>query len=125
MSGRIRLLTLAIAVPLLANGFVDKVNAGVGACKPVKACEPVKAAPPVPACKPVKPLPPPEACKPVKTCDGVDAYTTKAVLHDRITQKVSRWKHHKTGKEVYYEAPQTAPSETPPTPAPAPQSSAT
>ena len=136
MSRRGRLIGLAIAVALLANGVANKANAGPGACKPVKVCEPVKAAPAVPACKPVKPLPIPEVCKPakplplpevckpVKACDGVDAHTKYAVLQDRIARFVSHFKRHGTGKEVYYDAPQPAPSQTPPTPAPAPQSPA-
>ena len=134
MSGRSCLVGLAIAVALLANGFASKAIAGPGACKPVKACEPVKAVPKVcgpvktaaavPVCKPVRPLPPPEACKPVKVCDGVDAHGKNVVLHDHIARFVSRLKKHSTGKEVYYDAPQPAPSQTPPTPAPAPQPSA-
>lgn len=119
MSGRIRLLGLAIIVVLLANGFANRASAGIGACKPVKACEPVKAAPPVPTCKPVKPLPPPEACKPVKTCDGVGTHAKAVALRYRGTWHAGHWKKHGTGKETYFDAPQTAPSETPPAPAPA------
>ena len=136
MSGRSRLLGLAIAVALLANGVANKASAGLGACKPVQACEPVKAAPTVPACKPVKPLPlpaackpvkalpAPAACKPVKACEGVDAHSKYVVRHDHIARLVSRFKKHSSGKEVYYDAPQPAPSTTPPTPAPVPQSPA-
>jgi hypothetical protein len=149
MSERSRLIGLVMAVALLAGGVANKANAGLGACKPVKVCEPVKAAPAVPACKPVKPLPPPEACKPVKplpppeackpvkylptpeackpvkTCDGVDVPNKHAALQDRIARFVSRFKKHDIGKEVYQDVPQPAPSETPPTPAPAPQSPTT
>ena len=125
MSRRSRLIGLAIAVALLANGVANKANAGPGACKPVKACEPVKTAAAVPACKPVKPLPLPGACKPVKACEGVDAHGKYVVVHDHIARFVSHFRKHSTGKEVYYNtAPQPAPSQAPPTPAPAPQPSA-
>ena len=122
MSGRSRLVGLAIAAALLANGVANKADAGPGACKPVKVCEPVKAAPAVPVCKPVKPLPLPEVCKPVKACDGVDAHNKYVVVHDRIARFASHFRKHSTGKEVYHDAPQPAPSAAPPAPAPAPQS---
>ena len=125
MSGRSRLLGLAIAVALLAGGVANKASAGSDACQPVKACAPVKAAPAVPVCKPVKLLPLPGACKPVKACEAVDAHNKRAVLQDHIARFVSHFKKHSIGKEVYSDAPQPAPSGTPPTPAPAPQSSAT
>jgi hypothetical protein len=135
MSRRGRLIGLAIAVALLANGIANKANAGPGACKPVQACAPVTAAPAVPVCKPVKALPPEvckpakplplsEVCKPVKACDGVDAHAKYVVLQDRIARFVGHFKRHGTGKEVYYDAPQPAPSQTPPTPAPAPRPAA-
>jgi hypothetical protein len=129
MSRRVRLLGLAIAVALLANGVANYALAGGGVRKPVKVCEPVKAVPTVPACqpvkpsplpavcKPVKPLPPPEACKPVKAYDSVDAHSKRVVVHDHIVRFVSRFKHG-VSKEVYYDAPQPAPSVTPATPAP-------
>jgi hypothetical protein len=120
MSGRIRLAGLAIAAALLANGVANKANAGSGACTPVKACAPVKAAPAVPVCKPVKPLPPPEVCKPVQACAGVDAHGKYVTLRDHITRFANRFKKPNTGKEVYRDAPQPAPSETAPAPAPAP-----
>ena len=128
MSRRSRLIGLAIAVALLANGVANKASAGPGACNPVKACEAVKAAPAVPAvpaCKPVKALPLPGACKPVKACEGVDAHSKHVVRQDRIARFASHFKKHGTGKAVYYyDAPKSAPSTTPPTPAPAPQSPA-
>ena len=126
MSRRSRVMGLAIAVALLANGVAHQANAGLGACKPVRACEAVKAAPAVPACKPVKPLPLPGACKPVKACEGVDAHSKHVVRQDHLARFVSHFKRHGTGKEVYYnDAPKSAPTTTPPTPAPAPQSPAT
>ena len=128
MSGRSRVVGLAIAAVLMANGLADKASAGPGACKAVKACEPVKAQAAVPACKPVKPVPLPEVCKPAKTCDGVDAHSKVVAVHDRIVRFVSRFKKHSTGKEVYYDVPQPAPSAAPsippPVPAPAPRSPA-
>ncbi len=129
MNRRVRLIGLAIALALLANGVANKASAGPGACKPVKVCEPVKAAPlpackpvralPLPeTCKPVKPLPPPGACKPVGACDRVDTHGKLVVVHDHIARFVSRFTRHGAGKEVYYDAPQPAPSATPTTPAP-------
>jgi hypothetical protein len=118
MSGRSRLVGLAIAVALLASGVANKASADLGACKPVKACTPVKAAPVVPVCKPVKQLPAPAACKPVKA----DANTKYVALRDRIARFTGHFKRHDTGKEVYYDAPKPVPShEASPTPAPAPK----
>ena len=134
MSGRSRVIGLAIAIALLASGVVNNASAFPGVCKPVGACQPVKAAPVVPVCKPVtalpapevckpvKILPPPEVCKPVNACDGVDAHVKHVAFHDHVIRLVSHFKKHGTGKEVYYDAPQSAPSSTPPAPAPAPQS---
>jgi hypothetical protein len=100
MSRRGRVIGLVIAIAVLANGVANQASAGPGACKPVKVCEPVKAAPVPPVCKPVKPLPPPEVCKPVKACDGV-AQAKRAVLQDHIARFVSHFKRHGAGKEVY------------------------
>ena len=139
MSRRSRLIGLAIAAALLANGFATKASADNGACQPVKACAPVKTLPAVPvckpvrqlplpgACKPVKPLPLPEACKPVKACDAVDAHHKYyAVLQDRVARFARHFKKHSSGTEVYYDAPQPAPTQAspalPPAPAPAPPS---
>ena len=63
MSRRSRLIGLAIATALLANGLASHALAGWGLLRPVKACEPVQQ---VPACKPVHALPLPPACKPVR-----------------------------------------------------------
>jgi hypothetical protein len=138
MSRRSRLIGLAIAIAILAYGFDNKANAGIGACKPVKevkTCAPVKAETVVPACKPVtvvpacKPVkalpPPPPACKPVKTCEGVDTYVEKhAVVHEHLARIFGHIKGHKHADKVYYDAPATsAPATAPsksPTPAPAP-----
>ena len=111
-------LVLAVEALLLANGLVNKASADVGACKPVKVCEAVKA---VPACKPVRPLPLPEACKPVKVCDPVDAREKHVVLHDRVARFAWRFKKHTVGYEVYQDKSLPATSTTSPTPAPAPQ----
>ena len=121
MSGRIRLVGLAIAVALLANGVANKASAGPGVCKPVKVCGPVTAAPAVPVCKPVRQLPPPEVCKPVKACDGVDTHYKCVVRKDRKARFVSHFRKHNTCQQVYYDAPQSAPSVAPPIPAPAPK----
>jgi hypothetical protein len=133
MSRRGRLIGLAVALALLANGFANNAMAGIGARKSVKACEPVKKVPvckpvkvcePVktlPVCKPVQPLPLPEACKPVKTCDRVAVHSKSVVLHERWARFVWRFKAHATGYEVQQEASPPATSSTPPTPAPAPQ----
>ena len=118
MSGKSRVVGLAIAAALLANGVANNANAGLGACKPVEVCSPVRAVPAVPvckpvqplppACKPVRPLPPPEVCKPVGACDGVGTRARYAVLHDRVARFVGHFKRHGTGKEVYYYTPQPA-----------------
>jgi hypothetical protein len=142
MSRRGRLIGLAVALALLANGVVNHAMAGIGARKPVRVCEPVKTLPvckpvmvcepaktlpvckPVktlPVCKPVKPLPLPEACKPVKACDRVVAHSKSVVLHERLARFVWRFKAHAAGYEVQQEASPPATSSTPPTPAPAPQ----
>ena len=133
MSRRGRLIGLAIALALLANGVANYALAGVGACKPVKVCEPVKAVPvckpvkvcepvkAVPVCKPVKPLPLPEVCKPVKVCDPVDAREKHVVLHDHVAHFAWRFKKHTVGYEVYQDKSLPATSTTSPSPAPAPQ----
>jgi hypothetical protein len=123
MSRRSRVVWLAIAIAWLANGVAIKATAGPDACKPVTVCEPVKAEPAIPACKPVKSLSIPEVCKPVKACDSA-THTKYAVLQDRIVWIVSHFNKYGAGKEVYYDAPQSAPSRTPKTPATAPQSAA-
>jgi hypothetical protein len=126
MSQRGRLIGLAIALALLANGVANHALAGIGACepvkkvpvcKPVRVCEPVKT---VPVCKPVKPLLPPEVCKPVKACDRVDAHNKLVVVHERIARLVWRFKSHAAGNEVYEDNSLPTTSTTPPTPAPAP-----
>jgi hypothetical protein len=147
MSRRGRLMGLAIAAALLANGVANVAHADPGVCKPVKVCEPVKAAPEVPVCKPVTTLPkpevckpvkalpkpevckpaktspPPEVCKPAKTSDDV-AHPKYAILQERIARIVSHFKSDTNGKEVDYDISQPSPSQSPPTPAPAPQSPA-
>ena len=133
MSRRVRLIGLAIALALLANGVANHAFAGWGHLRPVKACEPVKQVPacrpvkplPLPeVCKPVKPLPPPKVCTPVKVCDPVDAHG-KYVVHDHIARLVWRLKRHTAGYTVYESSPQPVTSPTPSTPAPAPQPSRT
>ena len=146
MSRRGRLIGLAIAIALLANGVANYAHAGFAHLKAVKACEPVKQVPacqpvkplplpevckpvkplPLPAaCKPVKPLPLPGACKPVKACEQVDAPSTREVVRDHVARLVWRLKRHTTGYAEYESTPQPTRSPAPPTPAPAPQSPTT
>ena len=106
MSRRGRLIGLAIALALLANGVANYALAGIGACKPVRVCEPVKAVP---------------VCKPVKVCDPVDAHGKHVVLHDHVARFAWRFKKHTVGYEVYQDKSLPATSTTRPTPAPAPQ----
>jgi len=127
MNRRSLTIVLAIAVVLLANGAIDKANAGSGVSKSVKVCDPVKA---VPACKPVKPLPPPKVQKPIKACASVDSCGKTETLHDRATKFLGRFRKHDLAvKEIYQDAPRQdtprpVPTEAAPTPAPAPQSPA-
>jgi hypothetical protein len=151
MSRRVRLIGLAIAFALLADGVANYALAGLGACKPVRVCEPVVAVPvckpvkvcapvkvpvckpvkvcapvTVPACKPVQPLPPPEVCKPVRVCDRVAVATKHVFVHTH--RLASRLKRHWTGDTVYEEYSSPATTDTPPTPAapaPIPRSPAT
>jgi hypothetical protein len=137
MSRRGRFIGLAIALALLANGVANYAFAGVGACKPVKVCEPAKTVPvckpvkacepvkAVPACKPVKTLPPPEVCKPAKACDQVDVHGKHLVLQDRVVRFVWLLKKHAVAHEVYEDNSLPATSTTPSTPAPIPQSPTT
>ena len=133
MSRRVRLIGLAIALALLANGVANHAFAGWGHLRPVKACEPVQQVPacqpvkplPLPeVCKPVKPLPPPQVCAPVKACEPVDAHS-KHVVHDHVARLVWRLKRHTAGYTVYESSPQPVTSPTPSAPAPAPQPSRT
>lgn len=135
-------LVLSLAV-LLASGSRNVAHATPGACKPVKACEPVKLAPPpvpacqpvkivtppVPACQPVKIVtPPPPACKPVKTCDPVKEKLGRLAGHPHLVAVLHTPKRlvaHVLGRDtgvIYVDAdsqPSLAPTEaTPPAPAP-------
>jgi hypothetical protein len=133
MSRRGRLIGLAIALALLANGGANYAMAGIGACKPVKACEPVKKVPvckpvkvyepakTVPACKPVRPLPPPEVCKPVKACEGVDSHGKHVVLKEHFARFAWRFKRHANGNVIHEDNSLPTTSGTSPTPSPAPK----
>jgi hypothetical protein len=111
-------------VAFLANALQTSAQAEIGACKPVKACEPVKVVPRVKVCEPVKvvPLPetcapvkvvpPPKTCEPVKTCDSVKDHHW--YLHGRYVYEGTPVKHHlfkHDERTVYYTSPQqeTAP----------------
>ena len=133
MSRRVRLIGLAIALALLANGVANHAFAGLGVLRPVKACAPVQKVPacqpvkplPLPeVCKPVKPLPPPQTYAPVKACEPVDAHS-KHVVHDHIARLVWRLKRHTAGYTVYESSPQPVTSPAPSAPVPAPQPSRT
>ena len=145
MSRRVRLIGLAIAFALLANGVANHAFAGFGihhkvtACSPVQqvpACQPVKPLTLPEVCKPVKPLPPPPACtpvkacepvkavpacKPVKACDQVDTHGKHVVLQERVTWFAWRLKRHTPASVVYEDNSLPTTSAKTPTPSPAPK----
>jgi hypothetical protein len=131
MSRRGRLIGLAIALVLLANGVVNYAVAGIGVCKPAKSlpvCKPVKVCEPVkevPVCRPSKPLPPPEVCKPVKVCEPADTHGKHAVSRDHLNRLAWRLKRHAVDYTVVEDAPQPTTSAIPPAPAPVPKSPTT
>ena len=111
----------------LTSGAMNMAFAGSDACKPVKACEPVKkiVLPPVHACEPVKIVAPPvHACAPVKACDPVHEHLV--ALHDHVSQVLHViWARGHICRHVAvtgYAEPAASPvqSNAPPAPAPAP-----
>ncbi len=107
------------------------------ACKPVRACAPVKVVQtaPVPVCKPVTPLPPvcqpvkplPPACKPVQACERVDAHAKLASARGHISHALSAPKRfagrvrERHGKDTVYVTPESATPAPTTAPSPAPQ----
>jgi hypothetical protein len=126
MSRTLSWIAPAMAFAVLALGWNNVASARPGVCKPVRACEAVRALPSVPVCQPVKKIAPlPPVCQPVKACERVDGGVKHVVLRSHFAPalgsrvRLARHVVHRHGHEAVYAAPEgAAPAAAPQSPVP-------
>jgi hypothetical protein len=134
---RVRWSIVSVVAFTLLAGVESAAIASSDACKPVRACAPVKVvqAAPVPVCKPVQALPPacqpvrplPSACKPVQACERVDGHAKLASARGHINRALTAPKRfaerirERHGKDTVYVTPESATPAPTTAPSPAPQ----